>query len=421
MSLKSDLEAATALAGQLEAELVAKNAQIVTLTQSNTAKDLQIQTLTTQLNDCLNQTPTEPPPPPPPPPSGGTDIPSGTEVSPSELASRLAAAPNGAVFRVKPGQVTGVSLKLKPGQQVWALDPANPPWFQGPNSYTNPLRFAEPAGASSPDVVLGYLKISGYHPANPTWVEVAGNEGSNRRNEAIDGRNFPGMRLYRLEMFGNGCAVDIGLNMLLEECHLHHNHQFATHGNGAKGWKILKGEWNHNNVRPDGRYFYHSGIGAGTKLVSCTDGVYDGLYTHDNGGPGVWHDSGGNNVKFLRVISKRNKGSGIFWELNNGWCLIEECDSSDNQSAADIHIANSTGTSAQPIIIRRNKVGKHTAGREVRMLGNGQRSPKLGHVLVEENVVDGKILLALTNSHPAPPGIIVRNNKRPDGSPVGLT
>lgn len=59
MGLKTDLEAAAVAAGNLEATNAAQATTIAQQSISLAAKDAQIQTLTTQLNDCLNQ----PPPP----------------------------------------------------------------------------------------------------------------------------------------------------------------------------------------------------------------------------------------------------------------------------------------------------------------------------------------------------------------------
>lgn len=363
--------------------------------------------------------PVPPPPPPPVPPIPGPtlpDVPAGTDVNASELVAKLAAAPNGAVFRVRPGSAGG-TLTLKPGQQVWALDPANRPLFDGAGTQW----FARGAGSAA-DTVLGYLRFKGYAPANPSWVNVQGD--SYRRHGGIDGFSLPGMRLYRCEGFENGLAAKVGNNWLIEECLFHHNHHMCLSSYQVSGAKIIGGEWHNNNRRPDGQPYFDWRWEAGQKFVASKNFLIEGVYSHHNYGPGIWADIGNDLFVFRNNRCEDNVASGIFWEISHR-ALIEGNTCLRNRDAANIYVSNSRGTAAEPIRVRNNVTDAHSQW-EIGMQNDSTRGetnyPWLDFVRVEDNVVGSKpIKLYTRGTSPAPTSIVVSGNKRPDGTPVGLT
>lgn len=401
-ALAADLELRAAEGDSLKAQLVQCNADKVTLTA-------EVARLTQELAACQAAVPL-----PPPPPGPVSDIPAGTDVDASGLVAALAAAPNGAVFRVRPGTVTGATLVLKPGQQVWALDAPNT-LFDGQGVQW----FAKGVAAATPDTVLGYLRFKGYAPADPTWVNVQGD--TYRRQGGVQGSTLPNSRLYRLEGFENGWAVQGGSGMLVENCILHHNHQMAISANARDGLTVKGGEWHNNNRRPDGRPFYNWQWEAGSsKFVKCTNLTIDRVFAHHNIGPGPWTDRANDLVTVKNCRSEDNDADGIFHEISYR-AVIENNDCHRNKNAANIYISNSRGTSATDSIrIRNNRTSGHPQW-EIGLSNSGARTPYLDFVAVTDNTVSGVIRKYTVGTPPAPTSIVVTGNKKPDGTVVNLT
>ena len=345
-----------------------------------------------------------------------TTAPGAIVVKPSDsVASIVAAAPAGSTILFSPGTYSGLTLVVKAGVTLDALDPANKPLFDG----NGRVWFVEGAGGSAANVTIEDLRFTDYNPADPSWVNVSGS--AFRRVGGVRGPTLPNATLIRLEGFGNGVAVDMGDGMTIIDGWFHHNHQLNVYGNQRSNFEIIGGEWSHANVRPDGKNYYATGWEAGgNKFVRCTDFVIDGLYSHHNGGAGIWADGWNERGTIRNSRVEFNAKAGIFWELSYDG-LIENNIATGNAGFGNIYVSNSTGTAAKPIIVRNNTVGANQLGNSIAMQGDGNRVVLLGHVSIVDNVVDGKIVLNLLNGHPQPPGIVVTGNKKPNGTPIGLS
>lgn len=399
--------------GLLGSQLAGLSTSVTDLETKNAALTAEV----ARLKALLAAQPTPPPPPPIPPlPELPGVIPAGTDIAAADVAAALLAAANGAVFRVRPGTVSGKELIFKSGQQVWALDPQNPPLFDGAGKQW----FAR--GPAS-NVVLGYLRYKNYAPAVSTWVNVEGD--SFRRTGGIQGNTLPDSRLYKLEGFENGWAIQGGDRMLVEACHLHHNHQMGISANGRTGIKVIGGEWDNNNRRPDGKAWYNWRWEAGSsKFVKCTNLLIEGVFAHDNVGPGPWTDIDNDLVTFKNNRCLNNQGPGIFHEVSFR-AIIEGNECRNNGDAANIYISNCKGRSAaDPIRILNNRSSGH--GLWEIGLGNAAHRPPppggyLDFVEVKDNVLDGALKLFTYGTPPVPTSIVQSNNKRSDGTAVVLT
>lgn len=377
-------------------------------------------------------TPVPPPPPPPPPdpthPELPGEIPAGKEVAITDLVARMNVEPIGTVFRVKPGRVDRATLPYKDGFQLWFLDQAN--------TLLHGMGAQWLARGPARDTVTGFLRATGYCPANPAWtnVSVRTNPGLYRIIGGWDGDSLPSARLHKAEIFECGRGVTVGHDMVLEDCDLHHCHHMNITGYGKRNVKILGGKWHHANLKPGGGHYYTFDWEVSNKFVHCVDGLiddYQGRWfeSFENAGPGIWPDINNDRFVIRHFKAYRNKGIGMFWEVSFQ-ATIEDGEVWENGDAANVLISRSRGTAANPIKVRRLKTWGHPQW-EIAMSDTSYRPLSDGggpidFVEITDNIIDAKPGAAGLRYHkygnpPYPTSLVTRGNKRSDGTPVLLT
>jgi hypothetical protein len=453
-SIRTAASDLTTIAGQVDtielaaanaaATIAARDATIVTLNSTIATRDATIATLNAtvegleaDLAECVGEPPVEPPPPPPPPPPDPElpqlpDIPAGTDIDADDVAAALLAAPNGKVYRVRPGTAVNHTLVLKPGQQVWGLggfDPApgKMPKFTGPNLYTDTRRWARGAGGESnptPDCVIAYLEFEKYHVANPSWVNLTGDQSANRRLPALWMHTFQHSWFIGLWGHDNGTAISMGDNCEMNGGLFEWNHHMWLHvsrGTAVHDWHLWGGtEARHNNKRrSDGQAIFGKGWERGMKVVRAKDFVVEDVYSHDNNGAGWWNDNNDvDNIVLRRLRCFNNLDQGIHHEISRQ-ALIENCEAKGNGAAGNLYLSNARGYSGNPIVVRGGVYGPHALA-SINIKNNASRSPLVDFIRVE-NLKAEKVNYFVDGNPPKPTSLVVTGVTNAAGATVKLT
>jgi hypothetical protein len=100
---------------------------------------------------------------------------------------------------------------------------------------------------------------------------------------------------------------------------IHHNSQYGFNGYRTTGSVVQNNEVSYNEL-----CLCHPGDGGASKLVGTTNDSVIGNYIHNNGGNGIWFDTGntGALIKGNTVSVNRKYGKAISMEQNNGTAVI---------------------------------------------------------------------------------------------------
>lgn len=356
------------------------------------------------------------------------EIPAGKEVAVTDLVTRMSAEPIGTVFRVRPGMLERATLPPKDGHQVWMLDP--------PNTLLHGRGVQFIAKGPAKDTVWGYLRATGYCPANPAWtnVSVRTNPALYRIIGGFDGDSLPSARLHKAEIFECGRGVTVGHDMVLEDCDLHHCHHMNITGFQKRNVKVHGGKWHHANIKPDGVSSYYTlDWEVSNKFTMCTDLLIDDykgelFESFENRGPGVWPDINNDRVTIRHFKVYKNKAEGIHHEVSFQG-TIEDGEVWENGGAANILVANSRATATNRGKVQRVKSWGHWQW-EIALQNTAYRPNDGGGLIdfwdVVDNTIDAAPNVAALRYHkygnpPYPTSLVTTGNKRSDGTPVLLT